>query len=140
MLWIKAFHIIAMVAWFAGLFYLPRLYVYHTEANDPISNQRFKIMEYRLYYFIMTPAALATLVFGFMLLSQAREYYLHAFWMQAKLLCVLLLCLFHLACGLLLKRFKEGKNQYSTIFYRFFNEFPTLMLISIILLAEFQPG
>lgn len=77
MAWIKAFHIIAMVAWFAGLFYLPRLFVYHAQASDAISIERFKTMEYRLYYFIMLPAAVITIILGILLISYSPEYYLH---------------------------------------------------------------
>lgn len=139
MAWIKAFHIIAMVAWFAGLFYLPRLFVYHAQAKDRISLERFKTMEYRLYYFIMAPAALLTIILGALLLSYSPKYYLQAHWMQAKLLFVLLLCIFHLYCGSLYKTFKQDKNQHSALFYRFLNEFPTLMLILIIIFAEVRP-
>ncbi len=139
MLWIKAFHLIAMVAWFAGLFYLPRLFVYHAQARDSISVERFKIMEYRLYYFIMAPAALFTIILGGILISDSPKYYLQAHWMQAKLFFVLLLCIFHLYCGKLYKAFKRDNNQHSALFFRFLNEFPTLMLILIIILAEVRP-
>lgn len=139
MAWVKAFHIIAMVAWFAGLFYLPRLFVYHAQAHDAISLKRFKIMEHRLYYFIMLPAALITVLLGVWLITYSPAYYLHAGWMQAKLFCVLLLIIFHLYCGKICRDFKHDKNKHSSLFYRFFNEFPTLMLIIIILLAEIRP-
>lgn len=140
MVWIKAFHIITMVAWFAGLFYLPRLWVYHAQTSDSISLARFKLMEYRLYYFIMLPAALITILLGILLISAAPEYYLHTRWMQAKLSLVLLLILFHLYCGKLLNDFKNDNNHHSALFYRYFNEFPTLMLIAIIILAEVRPS
>ncbi len=139
MVWIKAFHIIAMVAWFAGLFYLPRLFVYHAQALDRISLERFNMMEHRLYYFIMAPAAFITIALGILLLSHSPTYYLHARWMQAKLLCVLLLITFHLYCGKLHSDFKQEKNQHSALFYRFFNEFPTLVLVVITLLVEIKP-
>lgn len=139
MAWIKAFHIIAMVAWFAGLFYLPRLFVYHAQAHDITSLERFKIMEHRLYYFIMLPAALLTVLLGVWLITYSTAYYLHAAWMQAKLVCVLLLSMFHLYCGKICRDFKQDKNKHSSLFYRFMNEFPTVMLISIILLAEIKP-
>ncbi|WP_218814657.1 protoporphyrinogen oxidase HemJ [Rickettsiella endosymbiont of Dermanyssus gallinae] len=139
MAWIKAFHIIAMVAWFAGLFYLPRLFVYHAQANDATSIARFKIMERRLYYFIMLPAALITVLLGVWLITYSPAYYLHARWMQAKLFCVLLLIIFHVYCGKVCRDFKHDKNKRSSLFYRFFNEFPTLMLITIILVAEIRP-
>jgi protoporphyrinogen IX oxidase len=136
MAWIKAFHIIAMVAWFAGLFYLPRLFVYHAQANDAISLERFKIMEYKLYYFIMAPAALLTLILGMVLISTAPAYYLQAGWMQAKLGLVLLLIIFHFYCGKLYKDFQQNNNRHSSLFYRCLNEFPTLLLIAIVILAE----
>jgi protoporphyrinogen IX oxidase len=139
MLWIKAFHIVAMVAWFSGLFYLPRLFVYHTQTEDYVSRERFKIMEYKLYYFIMFPAALITILLGIILVNDSPAYYLHAKWMQAKLFLVLLLLIFHLYCGKFLKDFHRDKNQHSARFYRWFNEFPTLLLIGIIILAEVRP-
>ncbi len=137
--WIKALHLIAMVAWFAGLFYLPRLFVYHAEANDAVGIERFKVMEHRLYYFIMAPAALLTVIFGFILLSFSVTYYAHAIWMHVKLILVGLLILFHGYCGKLLKDFKQDKNQHTSLFYRYFNEFPTLLLIAIVIMAEVKP-
>lgn len=134
--WIKAFHIIAMVAWFAGLFYLPRLFVYHAAASDPISMERFKIMEHRLYYYIMAPAALLTLLFGFILFSFSTHYYATATWMHLKLGLVALLVLFHLYCGKCLRDFKIDNNQHSSLFYRCLNEMPTLLLIAIVIVAE----
>ncbi len=137
--WIKALHLIAMVAWFAGLFYLPRLFVYHTAAHDTVSIERFKVMEHRLYYFIMAPAALLTVIFGFILFSFSVAYYSQAIWMHIKLILVGLLIIFHGYCGKLLKDFKQDKNQHSSLFYRCFNELPTLLLIAIVILAEVQP-
>jgi len=139
MLVIKAFHIIAMVAWFAGLFYLPRLFVYHSEANDLISLERFKTMERRLYYGITWPAALLTSILGVLLLLYNPAYYLKAGWMHAKLGLVMLLWVYHLACGYYLKRFLQGKNSKKAFFYRVFNELPTLLLISIVLLVVVMP-
>lgn len=139
MSFIKALHIIAMVAWFAGLFYLPRLFVYHADAKDKISIERFKLMEYRLYYYIMTPAALLTLFFGFILFSSAAHYYATATWMHLKLGLVTLLILFHLYCGKCLRDFKYDNNEHSTLFYRWLNEFPTLLLIAIVIIAEVHP-
>lgn len=136
---IKAFHIIAMVAWFAGLFYLPRLFVYHADAKDKISIERFKIMEHRLYYYIMLPSALLTLLFGFILLSFLPHYYVQATWMHLKLGLVMLLILFHLYCGKCLRDFKRDHNQHSSLFYRWLNELPTLLLIAIVIVAEVHP-
>lgn len=138
MLIIKAFHIIAMVAWFAGLFYLPRLFVYHAEARDEISLERFKLMEKRLYYGITWPAGLLTSLLGLMLL-QGYSFYLKAGWMHAKLLLVGLLWIYHLVCGYFLKCFARNKNQPSSRFFRLFNELPTLFLIVIVILVTVKP-
>lgn len=135
MLYVKAFHIIAMVAWFAGMFYLPRLFVYHTDATDEISVSRFKIMERRLYYGITWPAALLTTVLGLWLLSYNPSYYLKAGWMHAKLSLVLLLWVYHLMCGHYLKAFAQDRNAKSSRFFRIYNELPTLLLIGIVLLV-----
>jgi protoporphyrinogen IX oxidase len=135
MLFIKAFHIIAMIAWFAGLFYLPRLFVYHAESSDKISLERFKIMERRLYYGITWPAAVLTTLFGLALISFNSSYYLQAGWMHAKLACVLLLWAYHLGCGHYLKLFARDKNNHSSRFFRIYNEVPTLLLVGIVLLV-----
>ncbi|HVT63159.1 MAG TPA: protoporphyrinogen oxidase HemJ [Legionellaceae bacterium] len=139
MLMVKAFHMIAMVAWFAGLFYLPRLFVYHTEAKDKLSQDRFQVMESRLYFGIMFPAALITTVLGLWLLMYHPAYYLQAGWMHAKLVLVLLLWLYHGYCGYCVQRFKTNSNHHSTKFYRIFNELPTLFLIVIVLLVVTKP-
>ncbi|KTD23103.1 transmembrane protein [Legionella lansingensis] len=139
MLTIKAFHIIAMVAWFAGLFYLPRLFVYHAETNDSISIERFKVMERRLYYGITWPAAILTTVLGLLLILFNPQYYLKAGWMHAKLGLVLLLWVYHLFCGHFRKCFAQQKNTKGSRFYRIFNELPTLFLIAIVLLVVTKP-
>lgn len=135
MLFIKAGHIIAMVAWFAGLFYLPRLFVYHAESDDLISLARFKTMERRLYYGITWPAAVLTTLQGFILISYNPSYYLQAGWMHAKLSFVLLLWAYHLSCGHYLKLFSQDKNNHNSRFFRIYNEVPTLLLIGIVLLV-----
>lgn len=139
MLLIKAFHIIAMVAWFAGLFYLPRLFVYHAEALDPISCDRFKIMEWRLYYAITWPAAIFTTVLGVAMLRFNPDYYLKAGWMHAKLGLVVLLWAYHLACGHYVIEFSRENNRRTSRFYRIFNEMPTILLICIVLVVVLQP-
>ncbi len=139
MLWVKAFHIIFMVTWFAGLFYLPRLFVYHAEAKDNISNERFKTMERKLYYGIATPGAIITLGLGLWLVHILGYTLLSSFWLQAKLALVALLVVYHLYCGKLLRDFKHDKNRHSHVWYRWFNELPVLILIAIILLVELQP-
>jgi putative membrane protein len=141
MLMIKAFHIIAMVAWFAGLFYLPRLFVYHAEARDKISIDRFRIMERRLYYGITWPAAVLTTALGLWLVSYNAQYYLGAGWMHAKLALVVLLWTYHWTCGHFLKQFACDKNTKEQRFYRIFNEVPTLLLVGIVILVVLkQPG
>jgi protoporphyrinogen IX oxidase len=140
MLWVKAFHLIAMAAWFAGLFYLPRLFVYHADATDEISNERFKIMERKLYRGIMTPAAILTLVMGcWMLIDYAWGAYGHTLWLQAKLILILIMLAYHAYCGKILKTFKQDNNTRKHIFYRWFNEIPVLFLVAIILLAVIKP-
>lgn len=139
MLWVKALHIISMVCWFAGLFYLPRLFVYHASAEDTVSQERFKIMERKLYRGIMTPAMIATLVFGIWLISYSPSYYLHAGWFHAKLTLVVILLGYHHACGRLLKKFANDTNTRSHVFFRWFNEFPVLVLIAISILVVVKP-
>lgn len=139
MLYVKAFHVIAMVAWFAGLFYLPRLFVYHAEASDAVSISRFKVMERRLYYGITWPAALFTTLLGITLILYAPSYYLNAGWMHAKLLFVLLLWIYHLLCGHYLRLFKRDECRKSTYFFRMLNEIPTVLLIVIIVLVIVKP-
>lgn len=139
MLWIKAFHIIFMVTWFAGLFYLPRLFVYHAMSEDEISNARFKIMERKLFYGIMAPGAVLTIIFGVWLLSYGWQSYLQMGWMHAKLALVLLLIIYHIYCGYLVNVFKNDKNHRSHIYYRWFNEIPVLFLVAIVILAIVKP-
>lgn len=135
MLFVKAFHIIAMVAWFAGLFYLPRLFVYHADTLDTISLTRFKLMEKRLYYGITYPAAVLTTILGLWLLSYNPSYYLREGWMHTKLFLVGILWSYHLGCGHYLKAFALDKNQKNARFFRIYNEMPTLLLIAIVLLV-----
>ena len=139
MLYIKALHIIAMVAWFAGLFYLPRLFVYHADTTDKTSIKRFKIMERRLYYGITWPAAVFTTVWGVMLILYNPDYYLKAGWMHAKLTMIVLLYAYHLSCGHFYKLFLSDKNNRTARFYRIFNEVPTLILTIIVLLVVVKP-
>ena len=140
MLWLKAFHIISIVAWFAGLFYLPRLFVYHSTSDDLISIERFKIMERRLYYAIMLPAAVAAFITGVgMILAQGWEAYYNDYWFSVKLILVLILVGYHVHCALLIKAFKHDRNRYSERWYRWFNEIPTLLLVAIVVLAVVRP-
>ena len=140
MLWVKALHLIFMVTWFAGLFYLPRLFVYHSMAEDKISTDRFKIMERKLYFGIMTPGAVMTIVFGlWTLLLNGWELYSLYLWMHLKLASVLILVIYHLYCGKLLLDFKHDRNKHSHIWYRWFNEIPVIFLVVIIILAVIKP-
>ena len=139
MLWLKALHIIFMVTWFAGLFYLPRLFVYHAMSEDEISNQRFKIMERKLFYGIMTPGAVLTIGFGAWMLMKNWDAYMIGYWMHLKLGLVLLLVFYHVWCGLIVKQFKEDRNTRSHIWYRWFNEAPVLALVAIVILVTVKP-
>ena len=139
MLIIKSFHIIAMVAWFAGLFYLPRLFVYHAAAKDAIGIERFQVMERRLFRAIMLPSAVLTTVFGAGLMAYNPAYYSHAGWMQAKLILVLLLWGYHLMCGRMVRQFACGRNTHTQRYYRVFNEIPTLLLIGVVFLVVLKP-
>lgn len=136
MLWIKAWHIIFMVTWFAGLFYLPRLFVYHAMSEDEASRERFKVMERKLFYGIMTPGAIFTIVFGAWLWL---GYGITGGWLMAKLALVAGLVIYHIYCGKLLIDFKRDRNTHSHIYYRWFNEVPVIALIAIILLVELKP-
>jgi putative membrane protein len=139
MLWVKAFHIIFMVTWFAGIFYLPRLFVYHAMSSDLISLERFKIMERKLYYGIMTPCAVLTLVFGGWLLSYNLPGYMHMPWMHLKLTLVVLLVAYHIYLLKPLNAFKWDRNTHSHVFYRVLNEIPVLLLIAIVILVVVKP-
>lgn len=140
MLWLKALHLIFMVTWFAGLFYLPRLFVYHAMSDDQASIERFKIMERKLYFGIMMPGMILTLIFGiWMLFSYAWETYSQSLWLHIKLCLLVVLVAYHLHCGKLLMDFKHDRNQHSHVFYRWYNEFPVLILVAIVLLATIKP-
>jgi len=138
MLWVKAFHIIFMVTWFAALFYLPRLYVYHASSEDSISHERFIIMERKLFWGIATPGAIITIALGFWLASYFPGIY-SSLWFQAKLGLVTLLVVYHIWCGKLMIDFRNNQNTHSHKWYRVFNELPVFGLIAIILLVELQP-
>lgn len=140
MLWVKAFHIIAVVTWFAALFYLPRLFVYHAMATDQEGIERFKVMERKLYRGIMTPSAVAVLLLGsWMLWDYAWAAYRHMGWLHLKLTLVTVLYGYHWYCGRLLRGFAADRNTRSHVFYRWFNEFPVLILIAVVLLAVVKP-
>lgn len=136
MLWIKSLHIVFVVSWFAGLFYLPRLYVYHAGATDGASNERFKVMERKLYRGIMTPAMVLTLATGAWLWL---GYGITGGWMHAKLALVAVLVAYHFWLGRLRQDFAADANRRTHVFYRWINEFPLLVLVAIVVLVVVKP-
>ena len=140
MLWLKALHLIFMVTWFAGLFYLPRLFVYHVMSEDQMSIDRFKVMERKLFFGIMTPGAILTIVFGFLtLFANGWEIYAGTLWLHVKLALIAVLVIYHIYCGKILLDFKHDRNQHDHVFYRWLNEFPVVILIAIIIIAVVRP-
>ena len=135
MLWLKAFHIVVVVSWFAGLFYLPRLFVNHAMATAPAEIARLKLMEGKLYRFV-TPISWLVLVSGVWLWL---GFGFRGGWLHAKLFLVLLLFGYHHYCGKLVKQFAADRNTRSHVFYRWFNEVPVLMLIAIVILVVVKP-
>jgi putative membrane protein len=138
MLWVKALHVIFMVTWFAGLFYLPRLFVYHADCTDQPGHERFLVMERKLFA-IMTIGAALTTLFGLWLIA-AWHWPLSELWLQIKLLLVAALIAYHAYCARLISRFRLRQNRNSGVFYRWFNEFPALILIAVVLLAVLRPN
>jgi len=136
MLWVKTLHIVFMVTWFAGLFYLPRLFVYHAMSEDRASRERFKVMERKLYWGIMTPGAVLTLVFGSWLWL---GWGFSGGWLHAKLVLVAVLVAYHVWCGKLLVDFRRDQNVHSHVWFRWFNEFPVLALIGAVALVVVKP-
>ncbi|SDW90886.1 protoporphyrinogen oxidase HemJ [Marinobacter mobilis] len=139
MLWVKAFHLIAMVCWFAGIFYLPRLFVYHAACDDEPGRERFKVMERKLYRGITTPAMIATVGLGLWLISYNPSFYLSQGWLHAKLTLIAVLIGYHFYCGRLVKVFRDDRNTRSHVFYRWFNELPVLILLAVVILATVRP-
>lgn len=137
MLWLKAFHIVFVVTWFAGLFYLPRLFVYHAAATDAVGLERFSVMERRLFG-IMTIGAVLAIFFGFLMIA-ASPAYLQAGWLRVKLILVLVLIGYHLCCRALMVALREGGSAHTQRWYRIFNEIPALLLIAIVVLAVVKP-
>ena len=136
MLWVKVLHIVFMVTWFAGFFYLPRLFVYHAMAEDRVSRERFEIMERKLFWGIMTPGGLLTLAFGFWLWL---GWDFSGGWLQAKVALVSLLVFYHLWCGKLMVDFRAGRNRKSHRWFRWFNELPVLALFGAVILVVVKP-
>jgi protoporphyrinogen IX oxidase len=137
MLWLKSLHIVFLVSWYAGLFYLPRLFVYHSMATDAIGIARFKVMERKLYYGIMAPGAVLTIVSGIWLWL---GYGITGAWLYAKLALVAILVAHHLWLGKLMRDFRDDRNRHGDVFYRWINEIPALpVLVAIVLLVVFKP-
>ena len=137
--WIKAAHIISMVCWFAAIFYLPRLFVYHAMSDDSISHERFAIMERKLYRGIMTPSMIATWLFGLWMLGMGWDIYKTQCWLHVKLLLVVLLSGYHGACGFYRKKLIDNPHYKSHKFWRWFNEIPVFALIFIVILVVVKP-
>ena len=138
MLLLKSLHIIFMVTWMAGLFYLPRLFVYHAQAEDRISLERFKIMERKVFWGIATPGGVLTIAFGLWL--WLGWFQGAGLWLHAKLALVAVLIAYHVWCGKLMLDFRRERNAHGHVWYRWFNEFPVLILVAVVLLVVFKPG
>lgn len=138
--WYKAFHIIAVIAWLAGMLYLPRLFVYHAAANNSAeTSETFKIMEKKLLKYIMNPAMVATYIFGILIITQSVSYYMSSGWLHAKLTLVLILSATHGYFAKLVKDFAQDNNQHTEKFYRIINEVPTILMIAIVILVVVKP-
>ena len=136
----KSLHLIAVISWMAGLLYLPRIFVYHSQNNtQPIISEVFKVMEKKLFYYIMTPAMILSWIFGLLLIHEIGFDKLGQKWKILKLIFVVLLTLYHLYLGKILGQFKLDSNKHSHKFYRYINEIPTLLLILIIFVVIFKP-
>jgi putative membrane protein len=136
MLWVKSLHIVFMVTWFAGLFYLPRLFVYHAMAQDAVSRERFKVMERKLFWGIMTPGGVLTIAFGLWLWL---GYGFSGAWLDVKLALTALLVVYHAWCGKLMLEFRADRNTRTHIWFRWFNEFPTVLLFAAVILVVVKP-
>jgi protoporphyrinogen IX oxidase len=139
MLWVKAFHIVAVVCWFSGLFYLPRLFVYHAMSDDQVSKDRFVIMERKLFWGITTPSAVATVLLGGWMLYANSSYFMAWWWMHVKLALVLLLLVYHGYCWWYMKLLRQDNKVQTHVFFRIFNELPVFLLVGIVLLIVVKP-
>ena len=137
--WLRAFHVISVVCWFAGLFYLPRLYVYHASTENTETANTFKTMEWKLYFYITTPSALLTILLGWLMIFTNYDFYSHQMWLHVKLVLVLSLVIYHIYLGKLLLDFKHDRNTHSHKFYRYLNEYPSLILIAVVILTFVRP-
>ena len=136
----KSLHLIAVISWMAGLLYLPRIFVYHSENNDkPAVTEVFRVMEKKLFFYIMTPAMTLSWIFGLILIHEIGFQQLAQRWMILKLIFVIALTLYHFYLGSVLGQFKLDINKHSSKYYRYINEIPTLLLILIIFIVIFKP-
>jgi putative membrane protein len=137
--WVLAFHIIAVICWFAALFYLPRLFVYHAMSEDSISIERFKVMQRKLYRGIANPSMVATIILGLWLVSMAPAAYLAETWFQVKVGLVVLLIGYHHMCLSHMKNLASDRNEKTHVYFRVFNEVPVIFLVAIVILAIVKP-
>ena len=138
-LWFKAWHVISLVCWFAAIFYLPRLFVYHAMSADKISQERFALMERKLYRGIMTPAMIATWIFGLCMLRPNWDSYKTQVWLHIKLACVIALTVYHVACGRFRLKLIDNPNYKTHVFWRWFNEVPVFILVAVVILVIVKP-
>jgi putative membrane protein len=138
MLWLRAFHIIFVVCWFAGLFYLPRIFVYYAASEHPETRRQLAVMARKLYRFV-TPFMMLAVIFGLGMIAMAPGYYLGAAWMWLKLAGVAFLIIYHVQCGRYMRAIQDDTDHHSHVFYRFFNEVPVLFLFAIVLLVVLKP-
>jgi putative membrane protein len=138
MLWLRAFHIIAVICWFAGIFYLPRIMVYYAASEHSETRRQLAVMAGKLYRFI-TPIAAIAIVLGFVLASFNLDYYLQAKWLWLKLLAVLCLVIYHYYCGRLVRALEHDSDHHSHVYFRVFNEVPVIFLVVIVVLAVLKP-
>ena len=135
----KSLHLVAVISWMAGLLYLPRIFVYHSQNNNEIITSVFKTMERKLFLYIMTPAMILSWLFGLILIHEIGFAELASLWLQLKLVLIVILTAYHFYLGILLKKFEFDQNEKSSKFYRYINEIPTLLLILIVFVVIFKP-
>ena len=138
MLWLKAAHIIAVICWFAGIFYLPRIMVYYAASEHPETRRQLAVMARKLYRFI-TPIAVLAVLFGLAMMAARLDYYIQAPWMWLKLVAVVLLGIYHVRCGQLVTAIEQDEDEHTHVYFRFFNEVPVLFLVAIVLLVVLKP-
>ncbi len=135
----KSLHLIAVISWMAGLLYLPRIFVYHSEANHETQKEVFKIMERKLYNYIMMPAMLLSWLFGVLLIHNLGLSIFAELWMQIKIVAIVILTYYHFTLGKFLNNFANDNNQKTSKFFRIYNEIPTIILIVVIFVVVFKP-